>query len=67
MSTLRVKELREAAGLTMAELAKRADLYPRTIRNVERGTHKPTLATVEKIADALGVPVQALLATNGAR
>ena len=45
----------------MVELAKRADLYPRTIRNVERGTHKPTLATVEKIADALGVPVHALL------
>lgn len=45
----------------MAELAKRADLYPRTIRNVERGTHKPTLDTIEKLADALGVPVHSLL------
>ena len=62
MTTLRVQELREAKGLTMAELAKRADLYPRTIRNIERGTHSPTVKTVEKIADALEVPVHDLLA-----
>lgn len=46
----------------MAELARRAELYPRTIRNIERGTHKPTLTTIEKLADAFDVPVHSLLA-----
>ncbi len=61
MSVLRVKELREAAGLSMAELARRAEINQRTIRNIERGTHQPTFTTVTKIATALDVPLQALV------
>ena len=44
------------------ELAKRAGVSERTVRNIERGVYKPSLDTAGKIARALDVPFQALLA-----
>lgn len=51
----RLKEKRVEAGLTQAELAKRAGVTARTIQNYELGNRKPAnMEVIQKIADALG-------------
>lgn len=59
--TTRITQLREAAGLTKIELARRAGINERTVRNLERGIYEPSLKTARGIADALGVPLHHLL------
>ena len=51
----RLKALREAAGLTQAQLAGRADLYPFSVAKLEQGVQEPTWPTVLALARALGV------------
>ena len=45
---------REEANLTQADLAKLSGLTQSNISNIENGSNKPTIATLKKIADALG-------------
>jgi transcriptional regulator with XRE-family HTH domain len=52
----RLKELREAAGLTQKELAQRAGVVPGAVGHLEQGRRQPTWATVRALAKALGVP-----------
>lgn len=51
----RLKELREAAGLTVYALAKRAKLTQINIHRIENGERDPAWATAVKLAEALGV------------
>jgi DNA-binding XRE family transcriptional regulator len=51
----RLTELRKAAGLSVADLAKRCGLARDTIYRLERGERHPLLETVQKIALALGL------------
>jgi transcriptional regulator with XRE-family HTH domain len=51
----RLKELREAAGLTQGELAERADMSKGGIANLEQDRTEPAWGTVQKLAKALGV------------
>jgi DNA-binding XRE family transcriptional regulator len=51
----RLRELREAAGLTQQELANRAGMAWRTITHLEGGDRKPTWETVLTLCQALGV------------
>lgn len=44
---------RRAAGLTQADLARRAGIRPETLNRIERGKATPDIATVEKIARAI--------------
>jgi transcriptional regulator with XRE-family HTH domain len=53
----RLRELREAAGLTQEQLAERAGLYPFSLAKLEQGVHEPTWPTVLDLAEALGVAV----------
>lgn len=55
-----VRLLRTRAGLTQEELAIRADLGGRTIREIESGRRQPRGQSLRLLADALGVPVQDL-------
>lgn len=56
----RLRQLREAAHLSVAELAQRAGLERTHLHALERGSKRRlTWDTVCKLADALGVSVQA--------
>jgi transcriptional regulator with XRE-family HTH domain len=63
---MRIKRLRVAKGLTQEQLAKKVGVSRVHVANLEstdRAAHHrtPSLATLEKLAKALGVPVTALL------
>jgi XRE family transcriptional regulator, regulator of sulfur utilization len=58
---MRVKRLRETKGLTQMALAKRAKLHRVYVAQIEARTKVPSLAALERLAKALGVPVTRLL------
>ncbi len=53
----KIRELRANAGLTQNDLASRAGLPQSHISRLENAEHSATHFTLEKIAKALGVPV----------
>ncbi|HEY7328761.1 MAG TPA: helix-turn-helix transcriptional regulator [Gemmataceae bacterium] len=55
----RLKELREAAGLSQDKLARAADLSTSTVAKMEQRAIDPSWSTVQALARALGVSVQA--------
>jgi transcriptional regulator with XRE-family HTH domain len=57
----RVREARERAELTQAELARRAGMSRSSLANVEAGRHRILAHQVVDLADALGMPVDQLL------
>ncbi len=57
----RLRELRMAAGLTQAELARRTGIHRPNIARVEAGRHTPSLDTLARIAHAIGVPTTQVL------
>src|SRR5580658_4104913 len=58
----RLKELREAAGLTQERLAHQAGLTKDGVAQLEQGRREPTWATVLALAGALGVSCEAFTA-----
>src|SRR5690348_12906028 len=56
---LRMKALREAAGLTQAQLAEQSGLHVGAIFKLEQGRREPAWATVQALAKALGVSLEA--------
>jgi len=50
-----LRRLREARGVTQAELAERARLSREYISRIESAMHDPTIGTLERIAKALKV------------
>jgi DNA-binding XRE family transcriptional regulator len=56
-----IRYLREQRGLSQEKLSFLADLHRVYIGQIERGEKSPTLLTLQKIADALGVEVRELL------
>lgn len=58
----RIRELREEAGLTMEQLAYTSELGSKGhLSNLEKGLVMPTVATLETIAEGLGVLVADLV------
>ena len=55
----RLKELREASGMTQQALADLAGLKLGGVRDLEQGRNKPTWDTVLALAKALGVGCEA--------
>lgn len=53
-----LKRIRENAGLTQEDLARKAGLTLSGLRQVETGRREPRLATAQAIASALGVPIE---------
>jgi len=62
----RLRELRERAGLSQRVLAERSGVSPNAIRLIERGQSSPTIATLHRLAGALGVRVLDLLGAQEA-
>ena len=54
-----VKRIRNERGLSQRELAKRAGLNTVTLVRLEKGVGSPQVDTLEKLAEALGVPIVA--------
>ena len=55
-----LKEIREARGLTQAQLAETIGVSRKTINTVENGVFVPSTLIALKLARALGEPVEAL-------
>jgi transcriptional regulator with XRE-family HTH domain len=53
----RLKQLREAAGLSQYALAQKAKISKQAINQLEKGVSEPGWETVRKLARALGVSV----------
>ena len=58
----RIKAARKKAGMTQKEIAEKAGTATGTIQQYELGKRQPRLAQLQRIAAALGVPVQELIA-----
>ncbi len=57
-----IRRLRELRALSQRELAARAKLSVTTVNRIEVGQHRPMPRTVRKLAGALGVTTEQLLA-----
>src|SRR6187397_526648 len=64
-----VRTLREAPGMTQAQMAKLAALPRATWANLESGAANPTLAVLDRVAHAFQVTLEELVAArrSGAR
>jgi transcriptional regulator with XRE-family HTH domain len=58
----KVRDLRKGRGWSQQELADRAGISMQTVSNLETGRHLPGMATLSKIAGALGISLPDLLA-----
>ena len=56
----RLREAREAAGWTQAELAERIGVSRKTVNTVENGVFVPSALLALKMSRALSVPVEQL-------
>jgi len=60
----RIRIIRRQKGLTQAQLAEKSDLSDNFIGLIERGEGHPTIPTISKIADALGVKLNEFFADD---
>lgn len=60
----RIAQLREEAGLTQVDLAKKVPCDSSLLSRIERGRVAPSLSTLHGIASALGIPLAHLFASG---
>lgn len=60
----KIRQIREARGLTQSELAERCELSDNFIGLLERGENSPSIFTLEKLARALNVSPSELFALD---
>lgn len=58
---LKVRQLREAAGLTQEALASKAKLDITYVSGIERGLRNPSLIALRQIASGLGIKLSKLV------
>jgi len=63
----RVRELREAKGLSISDLAIKAGMKRPNLSRLEHGRHQPSLETLERIAESLGISVAQLITKRFAK
>jgi transcriptional regulator with XRE-family HTH domain len=56
-----IRAERSSAGLSQRDLAARAEVSNAYLSQVERGLHEPSVRVLHSIAEALGLPLAALL------
>ena len=60
----RLRELREARNFSMRALATRSGLSANALSMIERGRASPSVSTLYKLADALGVSITSFFSSN---
>lgn len=63
----RLRELREARNISMRSLAARSGLSANALSMIERGRASPSISTLYKLADALGVSITSFFETDPQR
>jgi DNA-binding Xre family transcriptional regulator/CheY-like chemotaxis protein len=58
----RVRQEREARGWSLGDLARQTGMHPPNLSRLENGKHVPSLETMERVGEALGVRVADLVA-----
>ena len=53
-----MKERREVLSLTQQDLAEMAQVGVATVKDIERGQGNPSLNTIKKILDVLGIEIE---------
>ena len=61
---VRLRELREGHNISMRGLATASGLSANALSMIERGKTSPSVSTLYKLADALGVPITAFFGTE---
>jgi transcriptional regulator with XRE-family HTH domain len=61
----RLRELRQARSLTLAKLAEQSGMSVSYLSAVEKGVNLPSLQTLARITEALGVSIPSVLADEG--
>jgi len=56
-----IKRVRSKIGISQGKLARKLNVHPSYVSQIERGIRNPTLANIEKIAGALGVSIRELI------
>ncbi|MBX3412371.1 MAG: helix-turn-helix transcriptional regulator [Pirellulales bacterium] len=56
-----IRKLRADRGISQQDLAASAELTPSFLSLVENGRRRPSLAVLQRIAEALGVPEEAIV------
>ena len=56
--TKRIKQRREELGISQEHLAEVASVSLRTLKAIESGKSNPTLLSINKIADVLGLEIK---------
>ncbi|WP_077624308.1 helix-turn-helix domain-containing protein [Sediminibacillus massiliensis] len=62
----RLRTIRKSNGLSQEKLAHLSNLHPTYIGQLERGEKNPTIDTIEKVSDALGITLGELFWFDGA-
>ncbi|MCQ3937141.1 MAG: cupin [Chloroflexi bacterium] len=60
----RLRELRETRGISMRSLAAKSGLSANALSMIERGKTSPSVSTLYKLADALGVAITSFFGTE---
>lgn len=60
----RIRFLRKQAGMSQEQLALTAEMAPSFVGEIERGTKKPSIESIEKLSNALGISVSELFNYN---
>ena len=63
----RLRELREARNISMRALATKSGLSANALSMIERGRASPSVSTLYKLADALGVSITSFFGTDTQR
>ena len=62
---INLRRLRQAAGLTQAQVAEAADVADATLSRIERGRFLPSQDLLVRLADAIGATAAELVKTGG--
>ncbi len=59
----RIREERKRAKLTLEDMSEVSDITPSFLAYIERGQKKASLDTIQKLANALRIPIGSLFST----